>query len=96
MSSPEIRTANAVRWRLSIVDRRMKEAVELLREAAGTPGYSGPPFDVLERMADLIGQIREQVKDWSFEELARRAARPRRLSRSQSRAVVKAIIAAGR
>jgi hypothetical protein len=78
MSSPEITTVNAVRWRLSIVDRRMKEAVELLREVAGTPGYSGPPFDVLERMADLIGQIREQVSAWSFEEQIRRASPHRR------------------
>jgi hypothetical protein len=77
MSSPEITKVNAVRWRLSIVDRRMKEAVELLREAAGAPGYSGPPFDVVERMADLIAEIRKQVADWSFEEQRRRAARPR-------------------
>jgi hypothetical protein len=82
MSSPEITRVNAVRWRLSIVDRRMKEAVELLREAAGTPGYSGPPFDVVERMAGLIGEIRTQVAAWSFAEQQRDAARPQFANRA--------------
>jgi hypothetical protein len=80
MSSPEIAKVNAVRWRMGIADRRWREAVELLREAAGAPGYCGPDFQAVEQMADLIAEIRKQVSDWTFEEQRRRASRPRRAS----------------
>lgn len=43
MSAPEISTVNQVKWRLQIVDRRWREALDLLRQAAAAPDYLGPP-----------------------------------------------------
>jgi hypothetical protein len=81
MSAPEISTTNQVRWRMAIAEHRWREAVELLREAAAAPGYSGPPFEVVERMAVLIAEVRGQVQNWHLDEALlrgqRRAARPR-------------------
>jgi hypothetical protein len=85
--SPEITLTNQVRWRVAIVDRRMKEAVELLRSAAAAPGYSGPPLDVVERMAGVIAEIRSQVQAWSIEEQRRHARRPRIANRSMKQAI---------
>jgi hypothetical protein len=93
MPSPKTRITltNQVRWRVAIVDRRMKEAVELLRSAATAPGYCGPPLDVVERMAGIIGEIRGQVQAWSFEEQKRRANRPRVASQGMRRSMKQAI-----
>jgi choline dehydrogenase-like flavoprotein len=92
MSSPEISTANAVRWRLSLADRRINEALELLRQAAAAPSYCGPDVEVVERLVGVFAQIRKQVANWSLEEQIRYdASRPHRASRGSSRAVLKAI-----
>jgi hypothetical protein len=91
MSSPEIPLANAVRWRLGIADRRMKEALELLRQAAAAPSYCGPDVEVVERVVGVFAQIRKQVADWSLEEQRRYANRPHRASRGSSRAILKAL-----
>jgi hypothetical protein len=91
MSSPEIATVNAVRWRMKLAEHRWQEAVELLRQVAAAPGYCGPPLDVVERMAGVIGQIRSQVHAWHIEEQKRRASRPRIASRGQTRAIRRAL-----
>jgi hypothetical protein len=92
--SPEISTVNAVRWRMGIAEQRWRQAVELLREAAAAPGYSGPPLEVVERMAVVMAEIRGQVLNWQIEEHARRASRPRVMSRGQRNSVRRAMMVA--
>jgi hypothetical protein len=91
MSSPEIAAVNAVRWRMKLAAHRWQEATELLRQAAAAPGYCGPPLDVVERMAGVIGQIRSHVQAWHIEEQRRRASRPRIAAKGQRTAVRRAI-----
>jgi hypothetical protein len=74
----------------------MKEALELLRQAAAAPSYSGPDVEVVERLVGVFAEIRQQVDDWSFEEQRRRANRPRIASRGQSRAILKMLAEHGR
>jgi hypothetical protein len=87
LMSPEITLTNQVRWRVAIADRRWREAVELLRTAAAAPGYCGPPLDVVERMAGVIAEVRDQIKAWSIEEQRRRTNRPRIATRPVKRAL---------
>jgi hypothetical protein len=86
MSSPEITVVNQVRWRMAIAERRWREALELLREAAAAPGYSGPPLDVVERMLTLMSEIRGQVQNWQLDENIRYVAGlPRNTRRGNGR-----------
>ena len=39
--SPEISTTNKVRYRVGVAEKAWREALELVREAAAVPGYSG-------------------------------------------------------
>jgi hypothetical protein len=57
MSSPAISTVNAVKFRVSLADRRMKEAAELVRTAAAAPDYRGPPLELDEQVAAHIAEI---------------------------------------
>jgi hypothetical protein len=91
MSPPEIVLTNQVRWRVAIADRRWRETVGLVHQAAAAPSYSGPTVASVERVAAAIAEIRDQVKDWSFEEQRRRASRPRLASRGQRRSVKRAL-----
>jgi hypothetical protein len=91
MSSPEISTVNAVRWRVAIADRRWHEALELVRQASAQAGYSGPDVQAVERIAAAIAELRAQVKNWSLDEQVRRASRPRIASRGLERSIKKAI-----
>jgi hypothetical protein len=89
--SPEIAQINAVRWRLGLADRRWQEAIELLRQAAAAPGYSGPALESVERVAAGIAEVRDQVKNWHLEANIRRASRPRIMSSGQRNSVKRAI-----
>jgi hypothetical protein len=55
MAAPEMALTNQVKWRIGICDRRLKEAAELVREAAASPDYRGPRLEVIERIAADIG-----------------------------------------
>lgn len=85
--SPEISTTNRVRYRVAIAEKSWREALELVREAAAQPGYAGPALDQLERIAAGIAEVRDQVKSWGLDEQLRRASRPRRATRGQSRTI---------
>jgi hypothetical protein len=74
MSAPEIATVNAVRWRLQIVDRRLREARELLRAAAAAPDYLGPPIAAIEQLEAGLTELRGQMRNWIIDEQIRRAA----------------------
>jgi hypothetical protein len=91
MSSPAIQTVNQVKFRVVRAAKDWEEALALVRRAATAPGYSGPPLEVVERMAVVIAEIRAQVHAWSLEEQRRRASRPRRATCGQSRTVRTAI-----
>jgi hypothetical protein len=81
MSSPEISTVNAVRFRVGRAEKDWREAVELVREAAALPGYRGPALEDLERVAAAMAAVRALVANWHLDEALlrdqRRAARPR-------------------
>jgi hypothetical protein len=69
MPSPEITRLNQISWRVGIADRRWREAVELLREAAATPSYTGPDLEVVERLGAIIAEVRVQVGAWGLDAL---------------------------
>jgi hypothetical protein len=83
--SPEISTINAVRFRLSRAAKDWGEALDLVRQAAATPGYSGPPLEDLERVAADIAEIRVQLRDWMIDEVVRDRIAPRRAKGSRRR-----------
>jgi hypothetical protein len=91
MSSPEITRVHAARWRMGIAERRWREAVELVREAAAAPDYSGPPLDVIERMTELMVEIRKQVQNWHLDAQIRDTSRPRIATKGQRNSVKRAI-----
>ena len=91
MSTLEIAAVNQIRWRVGICDRRMKEAVELLRVVAAVPGYCGPPVEVVERLADIIGEIRGQIHSWTLKEHAGRTRCLRIASRGKRNSIKGAI-----
>jgi hypothetical protein len=91
MSAAEITTVNQVRWRLSIVDRRWREALELMRQAAAAPDYCGPSIAAIEQIDVALAALRDQVLGWQIAEHQRRAARPRIAPRGQNRSVKRAI-----
>jgi hypothetical protein len=79
---------NAVRFRLSRVQRDWRDIVAILREAPGEPGYAGPDIDVLEKIEDVIAGVRVRVRDWILAGGSRRRPAPARRGRA---AVVHAI-----
>lgn len=86
MSAPEISTVNQVRWRLQIVDRRLREALELLREAAAAPDYLGPPLAGVERIDAALAEFRGQIQTWVLDANIRYVARlPRNTRRGNGR-----------
>jgi hypothetical protein len=85
--SPEISTTNQVRFRVVRAEKDWQEAVELVRQAAARPGYSGPPLAAVEQIAAGMAEVRDQVRNWHLDEQLRRASRPRRATRGQSRSV---------
>jgi hypothetical protein len=90
--SPEIQQSSAVKWRLATAARRLREAAELLRPVAGQAGYCGPPLDVIEKLAEVVAEVRAQATRWHVQvvtEHTLRVRRPRtstRMSRSVSSA----------
>ena len=56
MSSPAIQTVNQVKFRVVRAAKDWEEALALVRRAATAPGYSGPPLEVVERMAVVIAE----------------------------------------
>ena len=89
--SPEISTTNKVRYRVGVAEKAWREALELVREAAAVPGYSGPALEEVERVGAAIAQVRGQVRNWTLDEQIRRASRPRRATRGQSRTFRKVV-----
>ena len=85
--SPEISTTNKVRYRVGVAEKAWREALELVREAAAAPGYSGPALEEVERVGAAIAQVR----NWTLDEQIRRASRPRRATRGQSRTIRKVV-----
>jgi hypothetical protein len=85
--SPEISTTNRVRYRVAIAEKAWREALELVRQASAAPDYTGPALEDLERVGADIAEIRTQVRNLSLDEQVRRASRPRRASRGQSRTI---------
>jgi hypothetical protein len=66
--SPEISTTNKVRYRVGVAEKAWREALELVREAAAVPGYSGPALEEVERVGAAIAQVRGQVRNWTLDE----------------------------
>lgn len=85
MSAPEISTVNQVKWRLQIVDRRWREALDLLRQAAAAPDYLGPPIAGIEQIDTALAELRTQIRNWVIDEQIRRVATlPRNTRRGNS------------
>jgi hypothetical protein len=67
--------------------------VELIRPAAAAPDYCGPPLDVIERLAEVVAEVHDQVTRWhigTVEEHTLRVRRPRTSTR-QSRSIRTAV-----
>ena len=79
---------NAVRFRLSRVQRDWRDLVAILRAAAGEPGYAGPDIDVLEKIEEVIAGVKIGVRDWILAGGSQRRPAPARRARA---AVVHAI-----
>ena len=52
--SARLNTINAVKFRVARAERALDEALELLRPAAGQPGYAGPDIAHAEKIASLV------------------------------------------
>ena len=89
--SPEIALANQVRFRMVRAEKAWQEGLDLLREAAVLPSYSGPDVQAVEQLAAAIAEILNQVQNWHLAEQVRRASRPRIATRGQRNAVKRAI-----
>jgi hypothetical protein len=85
MSAPEITTINAVRFRVQRAAKDWGEVLDLVRQAAAAPGYSGPPLGSVERIAAGIAEIRVQLRDWMIDEVVRDRVAPRRAKGSRRR-----------
>ena len=55
---------NAVRFRLSRVQRDWRDLVAILREAAGDADYAGPDIEALEKIGEVLAGVRAGVRDW--------------------------------
>jgi hypothetical protein len=62
MPSPVASRVNRVRFRVGQAEAALREVVELLRDAAVVPGYDGPAIEVVERLAEVIAEVRGQVR----------------------------------
>jgi hypothetical protein len=74
----------AVRFRVGRASGAWTQALDLLRQAAASPGYDGPPLALFERVASGIAEVRLAIRDWAIETELRRpppAPRPSRAVR---------------
>jgi hypothetical protein len=62
MPSPVASRVNKVRFRVGQAEAALREVVELLRDAASVPGYDGPDLQVIERLAEVVAEVRGQVR----------------------------------
>jgi hypothetical protein len=55
---------NAVQFRLGRIQRDWHDITAILRAAAADPGYSGPDIEAVEKLEEIIAQVRAGVRNW--------------------------------
>jgi hypothetical protein len=84
-----ISTINRVRYRVVRAETRLREALELLREATAEPQYCGPPLEAVEQVAARVAELRPLIRNWAIDEALRR---PPKRHPVVSRATVRKLI----